>query len=234
MIPRPRTRARSFARNCAGVSTVEFTLILPVALLLLLMGFDTARYVLATERVEEIANTAAEMLAQTGASGSAVVSGDGTVSDADLQFYWDSAIFIFPGAAAAAQGQNANWWSQLVVNMSSINFVVSPTGCTTSCSYKPRVVWTTQNYRPCGSTITAAPDSTPPSPSTLPTDVFGTGSIIVVDVTYVWQPTFGASYLPSFTISRSAYMAPRNVPTVEAAAGDTKASNCPGALTDGA
>ena len=126
MIARLGANLCSFARDRAGVGAVEFTLILPVALLLLLMGFDTGRYVLATERVEEIANTAAEMLAQTGVSSSAVLSSDGTVSDTDLQFYWDSAIFIFPGATAAAQAQNANWRSQLFVHMSSIDFAASP------------------------------------------------------------------------------------------------------------
>lgn len=230
MIARIGTLLRGLARDRAGVGAVEFTLILPVALLLLLMGFDTARYVLATERVEEIANTAAEMLAQTGGSASAILPNDGTVANADLQFYWDSSIFIFPGAAAAAQAQNVNWWSQLIVHMSSINFVASPTGCTTTCSYKPVVVWSTQNYRACGSTITSVADTSTPSPSTLPKDIFGPGSVIVVDVTYLWKPTFGAAYLPSFTITRSTYMAPRNVNIVEAAAGDTLATNCSGAL----
>lgn len=225
-----RTKLSSFAQNHVGIGSVEFALILPIALLLLLMGFDTARFALTTQRIEEIANTAAEMLAQTAVSSAATLSNDGAVSDADLQFFGDSAIFIYPDAAAVAQAQGVAWSTQLVVNMSSINFVATPTGCTSSCTYKPKVVWTTNNYRPCGSTISAASDSSPPSPSTLPTDVFGSGSIIVVDVTYTWKPTFGASYLPSFPIARSAFMAPRNVNIVEAASGDTLASNCPSVL----
>ena len=230
MIHRARTKLSSFARNRAGVSAVEFALILPIALVLMLMGFDTARYVLATQRIEEIANTAAEMLAQTAVSAAAVDSNDGAVSDGDLQFYWDSAMFLYPDSAAAASAQGVAWSSLLVVNMASINFVASPTGCTSSCTYKPKVVWTTNNHRPCGSTISAVSDASTPSPSTLPTDVFGSGSIIVVDVTYTWQPTFGAAYLPSFSITRSTYMAPRNVNIVEAASGDKLASNCSGVL----
>jgi Flp pilus assembly protein TadG len=230
MIRASWTRLGSFARNRAGVGAVEFALILPVALLLMLMGFDTARFVLSTQRIEEIANTAAEMLAQTPVNSSAILANDGTVSDGDLHFYWDSALFLYPDAAAAAQAQGVAWSTQLVVNMTSITFVASPSGCTTGCTYKAKVVWTTNNYRPCGSTISAVPDTTAPTPSTLPTDVFGPGSIIVVDVRYTWQPTFGAAYLPSFDIARSAYMSPRNVNIVEAASGDTLASNCPGIL----
>lgn len=225
-----RSSLASFARNSGGAGAVEFAALAPILLLLLLVGFDAGRFVLATQRIQEVANTAAEMLAQTGLSSTAVLSNDGTVSDADLNFYWSSAIFIFPGAVAQAQAQNVSWSSQLLVNMSSVNFVANPKGCTSGCSYTAQVVWTTQNYRPCGSTITAVPDSNSPSPSTLPTDVFGAGSIIVVDVTYTWQPTFGANYLPSIAIVRSAYMAPRNVNIVEAASGDTLASNCPGVL----
>ena len=230
MIHGALTKLGSFARNRAGAGTVEFALILPIALLLMLMGFDTARYVLTTQRIEEIANTTAEMLAQTGANSSAVLPNDGAVSDGDLQFYWDSGMFLYPDVAAAASAQGVAWSSLLVVNMTSIKFVASPTGCTSSCTYKPQVVWTTNNHRPCASTITAVVDSSTPSPSTLPKDVFGSGSIIVVDVTYTWQPTFGAAYLPSFAITRSTYMAPRNVNIVEAASGDNLASNCSGVL----
>jgi Flp pilus assembly protein TadG len=230
MIRGIRAKLGSLAQNDAGVGTVEFAFIVPIALLLLLMGFDTARYALTTQRIEEIANTAAEMLAQTAVNSAAVLSNDGTVSDADLQFYGDSAIFIYPDAAAVAQAQGVAWSTQLVVNMTSINFVASPSGCTTSCTYKAKVVWTTNNYRPCGSAISAVADTTPPSASTLPTDVFGPGSIIVVDAKYTWKPTFGAAYLPSFAITRSAFMAPRNVSIVEAASGDTLASNCSGVL----
>ena len=230
MIHRIRTKLGSFASDRAGAGSVEFAFILPIALLLMLVGFDTARYVLATQRIEEIANTSAEMLAQTAVNSSAVLSNDGTVSDGDLQFYWDSAMFLYPDSAAAASAQGVAWSSLLVVNMTSIDFVAQPTGCTSSCTYKAQVVWTTNNYRPCGSSISAVSDTSTPSPSTLPKDVFGAGSIIVVDVTYTWQPTFAAAYLPSFAITRSTYMAPRNVNIVEAASGDKLASNCSGVL----
>jgi hypothetical protein len=78
-------------------------------------------------------------------------------------------------------------------------------------------MWTTGS-RSCGLTLTAALNTAGYSASTLPTGVFGPGSIIVVDVSYTFTPTFGAAYMPSISIERSAFMAPRNVPYVESQA----------------
>jgi hypothetical protein len=112
--------------------------------------------------------------------------------------------------------------------MTSIKFTATPTGCTTTCTYKPAVVWT-NGARSCGSTITAVADTSGYSPTTLPSDVFGPGSLIVVDVWYTFTPTFAAAYMPAIYIERSAYMAPRNVPVVESQA-TAQAPACPGVL----
>jgi hypothetical protein len=59
--------------------------------------------------------------------------------------------------------------------------------------------------------------------------LFGPDSEIVVDVSYTFQPTFGASFLPSIAIDRTAYLSPRNVKLVETSS-STMAPNCPGVL----
>jgi hypothetical protein len=137
-------------------------------------------------------------------------------------------MFTFPDALNVANQQNVAWSSLLVVNMSSIKMVPTPTGCTTTCAYTPKVVWST-GWRTCGSTITAAADTAAPSATTLPTDIYGPNSQIVVDVSYTFYPTFGSSVLPAIPIERSTYMAPRNVPIVETS-GSTWAPNCPNVL----
>ncbi len=217
-------RVRQFARDRVAIGTIEFALIAPLLLFLLLAGFDIGRFVLATQRTQAVANSIAEMLSQSEVSTSAQTAGDGVVRANDLLFYWNSAMFTFPDSLASAMQQNANWWDILSVNMASIKFVGTPANCTTNCtSINPKVVWTL-GQRSCGSTITAAPDTNTYSATTLPTDVFPTSlsttttSLIVVDVFYTWQPTVGAAYLPSVSIERSVYMAPRNVPLVEAIA----------------
>jgi hypothetical protein len=213
-------RVRWFVRQRQAASTVEFAFLVPVVLLLLLMGFDTGRYVLATERIQEVANSVAEMLSQAGTATSPIIpskSGDGVVQDSDLHFYYDSAMATYPDVLAVANNTGTYWWQLLTVQMTSVKFNATPNGCTTSCTYKPTVMWTTGG-RSCGLTLTSVIDTSAYSPSTLPSGVFGPGSIIVVDVFYTFTPTFGAAYMPSFSIERSAFMAPRNVPYVESQA----------------
>jgi Flp pilus assembly protein TadG len=222
-------RVRSFARQRQAASTVEFAFVVPIVLLLLLMGFDTGRYVLATERIQEVANSVAEMLSQTDVALSPTVpvnSADGVVQDSDLHFYYDSAMATYPDVLTVANNTGTYWWQLLTVQMTSVKFNATPTGCTSSCTYKPTVMWTT-GARRCGLTLTAVPDTSAYSSSTLPTGVFGPGSIIVVDVSYTFTPTFGAAYMPSIAIERSAFMAPRNVPYVESQA-TSMAPPCPG------
>jgi hypothetical protein len=211
-----RHRLGSFIRRQRGASTVEFAFLVPVVLILLLMGFDTGRYVLATERIQEVANSVAEMLSQTGTAVSPIVptlAGDGVVQDSDLHYYYDSAMATYPDVLAVANATGTFWWKLLTVQMTSIKF--TPANCTASCT--PTVMWTTGS-RSCDSTITAVADTSTYSPTTLPTDVYGPGSVIVVDVFYTFTPTFGAAYMPSISIERSAYMAPRNVRYVESQA----------------
>jgi Flp pilus assembly protein TadG len=222
-------RIRSFVRQRQAASTVEFAFLVPVVLLLLLMGFDTGRYVLATQRIQEVANSVAEMLSQTQAASTppaTTPTGAGYVQDSDLHYFYDSAMATYPDVLAVANSTGTYWWQLLTVQMTSIYFKASPTNCTSSCTYTPEVVWTT-GARSCGLTISAASDTSGYNAATLPTDVFGPGSIIVVDVSYTFTPTFGAAYLPSIPIERSAYMAPRNVSVVESQA-TTMAPPCTG------
>jgi hypothetical protein len=57
--------------------------------------------------------------------------------------------------------------------------------------------------------ITQTTDSSTPSPTTLPSDVYSAASLLVVDVTYTFTPTFSNFITSSFTMRQSAYFAPR-------------------------
>jgi hypothetical protein len=214
MNPFRYARLDSFLNDRAAVSALEFALILPVLSMLLLGGFDMGRFILATQRTQAVANSIAEMLSQTPVSSSASVSGDGVVTQNDVLFYYNSAMFTFPDILTEATQLGVNWWNLLGVNIASVSFKATPTGCTTSCAYVPKLVWSF-GARTCGTTFTAVPDTNTFNPATLPTDVYAAGSLIVVDITYNWQPTFGAQYLGAVSIERSVFMEPRNVPLVE-------------------
>lgn len=54
-----------------------------------------------------------------------------------------------------------------------------------------------------------------PSKTTLPADVFGPGSIIIVDVVFNYTPIFGLGLFGTIPIARSAYLSPRYVPLIK-------------------
>lgn len=211
-----------FLRNTAGISAIEFAVAAPVLILLLVFGFDIARFVISTEKVVNVASTVGQMISQ---------NTTGTVNYVDVQFYRDSAMVIFPQVLADAKQQNIAWYNDISITMSSINFVASPSGCTTSCTYKPEVVWSGgSNPRSCTAPITSSSDTAAPSPTTLPVDVYGPGTLIVVDVTFTFKPTIAPSFMKNINISRSYYLAPRFVPMVKYAviSGDNGiAAECP-------
>ena len=211
-----------FLRNRAGISAIEFAVAAPVLILLLVFGFDIARFVISTEKVVNVASTVGQMISQ---------NTTGTVNYVDVQFYRDSAMVIFPQILADAKQQNIAWYNDISITMSSINFVASPSGCTTSCTYKPEVVWSGgSNPRSCTAPITSSSDTAAPSPTTLPVDVYGPGTLIVVDVTFTFKPTIAPSFMKNINISRSYYLAPRFVPMVKYAviSGDNGiAAECP-------
>jgi Flp pilus assembly pilin Flp len=213
----------TFLRDAQGVSAIEFAFIVPVLLLFLVAAFDCGRLIYASERVEEVANEIAEMLAETPRSNSATVNGDGLVASSDILGFYNSGAFIFPDVLSQAQQQNVNWDQLLQLDMASVGFTATPTGCTTTCTYKPRVIW---NYganaylRTCSVLLAAAPDTAVSSPGAIPTDSFGPNSLLVVDVHYTWQPTFGAAYFTPITFARSVYLNPRYVTNVEATSGN--------------
>ena len=219
---RPFALVREFIRSRAGISAIEFAIGSPVFILLLLFGVDTARYVVATEKIVNVASTIGQMISQ---------NTTGTVNYIDLQFYRDSAMVIFPQVLADAKQQNIAWYNDISITMSSVNFVSSPSGCTTACTYTPQVVWSGgTSPRSCTLPITSASDTAIPSATTLPSDVYGPGSLIVVDVSFTFRPTIAPTFMQSMKVVRSFYLAPRFVPLIKYStiSGDNGfASECP-------
>jgi len=219
---------RRFSRDARGVSVVEFALIVPFVMFVLLAEFDTYRYITATQRMEIVAESVAQMFASTIASSTAVASGDGVVADWDVNFYENSAYFLYPDILTSpAVQQGTPWYQAMEVDVAGIKMVMQPDG-----TYKPQTAWhgsaanAGPNNRACNTNYTVVSDSAASTPTSLPQDVIGPNSLIVVDVRTTFQPTFGAEFLPSATIVRSVYMTPRNVPFVEYSGTGWMATNC--------
>jgi Flp pilus assembly pilin Flp len=217
-----RAKFGTFLGDRHGAAAIELAFIAPVMIVLALAGVDTTRYVEATESISKVASTIAQMI---------TANTTGSVNYVDLQFYHDSAMVIFPDVLRDAAQQGVPWYNDISISMSSIQFTAKPANCTKNCKYTPKVIWTGgNNPRACGAKLKSVADTSIPSATTLPTDIYGPGSVIVVDVEYNYHPYFISFLGASISISRSIYMAPRYVPLIsyQVVSGDNGiAVSCP-------
>ncbi|MGH6811044.1 MAG: TadE/TadG family type IV pilus assembly protein [Methylocella sp.] len=204
-------KVRRRAHRCAGefwrarqaISAIEFALVLPFLVVLMLGSAEAARLIIFARNVTQVATTSVEMLTQ---------NGTGKINYVDLHFAIDSTMVIFPQILQDAAQKKITWGNDISISMASVVFTPNPLSCTSNCSYTANVVWNSgPNKRTCGVALTAVPDTSAPSKTTLPADVFGPGSLIVVDIVFNYTPIFGLGLFGTIPIARSAYIAPRYV-----------------------
>jgi Flp pilus assembly protein TadG len=208
-----------------AIAAVEFALVLPLLVVLMLGSVETARLITFARRVTLDATTVVEMLTQ---------NGTGTVNYVDLHFSVDSTMVIFPQILQDAAQKGISWKNDISVSIASVVFTPNPSTCTSNCSYIANVVWNSgpnNNKRTCGVPLVSAPDTSSPSKTALPADVFGPGSIVVVDIVFSYTPIFGLGLFGTVPIARSAYLSPRYVPLIKYAVisgDDGIGAECPG------
>lgn len=202
-----------------AIAATEFALVLPILVILMLGSVEAARLIISVQRVTQVATTIVEMLSQTQAQ-NPNETGTGipwSVTYIDLDFAIESTMVIFPQILQDAAQKGISWNNDISISTAGVLFTPNPTTCTSNCSYIANVVWNSgPNKRTCGVALTAVPDTSVPSKTTLPTDVFPAGappggSIIVVDILYNYTPIFGLGFFGTIPIARSAYLAPRYV-----------------------
>ncbi|QGM45256.1 TadE/TadG family type IV pilus assembly protein [Methylocystis heyeri] len=191
-------------KDCnAGLAAVEFSVALPLLLVVLLGFFELDRYVTMTRKLENTANSIAEMLTQ---------SQSGTISDLDVAFARDATMVLFPTVLADAARKGVAWSNDIQISMSSIVFGKTNPNCSSNCAYNAQVAWSSGGLgvsRPCNRLLDAVDDTQGPSRTSLPRDAFGPVPLIAVDLSFDYTPLFAASFMPSLTIKRSAFMQPR-------------------------
>lgn len=237
-----RLRLRRFRAADDGLAAIELALILPVLLVFMLGGIQLVAYINAVRKVELVVESISQMISQTTppSNGSTSVA---TVNAGDLHFSYDSALVLFPYLMSEGRRQGKSWWQVVTINYASIQFTQVATSCSDSSDlsacYRADVVWTSTGttqpsggpaYRPCGIAQVAASNTAAPTPQTLPRSLFGPASMVVIDVTFTFNPAFGAGYLPSLRIARSAYIQPRyaSLITFDTTGNDGIATKCPG------
>ena len=216
-------RAKEFWRARQAIAATEFALVLPLLVILMLGSVEAARLIVSARKVTLVATTAVEMLTQ---------NGTGKINYVDLHFATDSTMVIFPQILQDAAQKGISWKNDISVSMASVVFTPNPSTCTSNCSYNANVVWNSgPNKRTCGVLLVSATDTATPNNTKLPADVFGPGSIIVVDVLFNYTPIFGLGLFGTIPIARSAYLAPRYVPLIKYAVvsgDDGVGAECPG------
>ena len=216
-----RLSSKSFLRDTRAVSAIEFAVIFPALLVLMLGGIQLVIYINAVRKVELLASSISEMISQAAPPSTQTTTA--TVNQLDIHFGYDSTLVIFPYVMKDAARKNVPWWQNISISFASIQFTQNSNACDgqsdQSTCYSANVVWTSigtngSNYRPClGSQQPTT--STTPSRYTLPANVFGSGSIIVVDIFFDFTPTFGQNIFGTQRISRSVYVQPRYAALVD-------------------
>jgi len=225
MRPGPMSRIRRFRAAEDGLAAVELALIMPVILVIMLGGIQVVSYINAVRKVELVVRSISQMISQTQPPNGSTVA---MVNAGDLHFSYDSSLVLFPYLMAEGRRRGQAWWQVITINYASIKFTQTATTCTDSSDlsacYRADVVWTSTGttqpatgvaYRPCGTPQVAASNTAPPSRTALPRSLFGPAAAVVIDVAFTFTPTFGANYLPSLRIARTAYIQPRYATLVD-------------------
>lgn len=231
---------RRFTTAEDATAAIEFALVLPVLLVILLAGSQVVLYINANRKVGQAARSISQMISQAAPPSNSTIA---TVNASDLHFSYDSTLVIFPFVMTDAKRQGIAWSADISINFASISFSpISSSTCNdpmdqSSC-YVANVTWTSTgtsqpggaNYRPCVPPQLPASNTAAPNRGTLPRSVFGPASLIVVDIVFTFSPMFASRFVPPIRIARTAYVQPRYASLVsfDTTANDGIASKCPG------
>jgi Flp pilus assembly protein TadG len=223
-----RETVRSLLGQEDAVAVLEFAIIAPVMVYTMLAATDMASALTVARRLTNATDTIAELVSQQ-TNGRLIT---GTVTDAELTTDFNSIITTFPQVLSDAAFQNENWQSDIQPIVSSVTFsqsgaapCVPPTAGAGNTTCNVVVDWSVgfsnsgfTDTRRCGlntqtyggvSTGKAGSDNVNPTLGTIPPTLYSTGTIIVVDLIYVFNPSFTAWITGPFTFERAAYLQPR-------------------------
>jgi Flp pilus assembly protein TadG len=202
-----RRLVRRFRRGEDGASAVEFGLLAPVLVILLTGAVEFSGAITASNRSIHVADALAEMVSRV----------DHAVTNDELKNYALTAALVDPEIVKYARVSNTALEQAFKVTISSVQFEPkSPTCVLLGCAYEANVVFSyTLNgtKRSCGKLTPAA--ATAQSSTTLPSDVYGPGSLVVVDVEVPYATVLPVRLAKTLTFKRSAYFRPRHSSRIE-------------------
>ncbi len=189
---------RSLGRR--GVAALEFAMMAPVLVLLLMFMYDTANGWITWQRLTQAARSVAQIatLLAVNANGTNTLSYDQA---------WRAST-----AAYAAMPEMLSPGAVYGVVMTEVLFT-SPAACGGAMCVA-NVAWSktllgSVPRRLCG-TLSAVGNTAASSPAVLPQDAFQSAPVLVVDVTYSFRPLFLGSLVSSIPMAWSAYLPVRS------------------------
>jgi hypothetical protein len=204
---RPQGGLLSLLRARTGSPAIEFALLAPVMIVLLTASYDITQSLIAQCQVTRTAHQIVEIATQLS------IKPDMSMSLTTIQAYQaQTAIYaLIPGLKLS---RDINKFS---VTLSVVVFIPVPAGCLSdvNCSFIARTAWSNalpegiRITRPCGAVTQVAADQ-PVTINSLPTAGMTTAtSVVVADVSYVYQPIFTSFFTGAIVLRRTAFMPPR-------------------------
>ncbi len=234
-------RALRLRRDDRGVAAVEFALLLPLMITLYIGSTEITQGVLASRKMAILSRSLSDLVAQqpSGITSPCTTAG---LCDTTMTSIFSAASAIMSPFSTAALGDGTSTLTMTVSGVEFVSYTSLPgsnaaktwvptqsklatafTPTTTDPGYQAMVRWSkvaaspnAGTARSCATPLTPADTSTAPAATNLPQGLYSSGSLIIADVTYKYQPTFGQSFLAwsssatYVSMSNTTYMRPRN------------------------
>lgn len=205
-----RDVTRRFGQSTDGVAGLEFAVVFPVMLIMLVGGFELSRAIAASTRATYLANSLAELASQA----------TGKLTTNEINRIIETAPLQDPDLVLYAQSRNReDFWNVADITVSSVLFAKTNPSCEHHCSYEGDIVF---SYDPRGHGRSCGKVSFGPGANELPASVEGQGSLVVVDIAVPYDTVFREILPVPVKFKRTVYLRPRYIDVV------TSTNDCPG------
>jgi hypothetical protein len=196
-----KVRHEGFLASRRGAVLVEFALIVPFLVAMLLGMHEGTRLLRASQHMTNYVNSAAYDLASSVAN----------VSPASLRGIVERVAIMAP---EIIRPNESPWWGgaggYLAVGITMVSMVPRDPVCQSNCNYRPRVAWPYGSLRRNCGDLGIVASGTQTSTATIPAGVLQSGGLAIVDVKTTYRYVFGNGTVPDKELSTSGYFPVRN------------------------
>ena len=201
-MPRPVSLISFFASESAAAA-MEFAIVAPVLIMLLLGGFEGSRTISMNRHLTNFTNSVAWDFAGINDQVS------GTVTAKSVRLY-EFATRIGLLVPEMATGANLYDHTRYKIGFTMVTMTPTVATCSAGCTYTANVAWSWGDLqRACGA-LTSVANGSAYNAANLPAGAFQAGAVAIVDVQAVYSPVLNFSAFPQRTFTNSIYYPVRN------------------------